>query len=67
MRFKRNETAQDVVVSCCILHNMRKAFDKKTKHYTALEHRQQLQISAHFQQQAQQNRLQNYLIENYFR
>lgn len=45
---------------------MRKAFDKKTKHYTALEHRQQLQISAHFQQQAQHPRLQDYLIHNYF-
>ncbi|XP_055309089.1 putative nuclease HARBI1, partial [Sitodiplosis mosellana] len=69
LRFKTNKIAQDIVVSCCILHNLRKEFDQKPKHYTPLEQRQQIEISEHFQQHAQhsqQIRLQNYLIDNYF-
>lgn len=69
LRFRKKETAQDVVVSCCILHNMRKSLDQKPKRYTEVERRQQIEISEHFHQYAQnsqQTRLQNYLIENYF-
>lgn len=66
MRFKKKESTQDVIVSCCILHNLRKEFKKKDKKYTAMEYRQQRQISENIQQHAQQPRLQNYLINHFF-
>lgn len=66
MRFRKAETAQDVIVSCCVLHNMCKRFKKKNKHYTVSEYREQIQISGNLGHNANQIRLQNYLINNYF-
>lgn len=68
MRFRKKENTQDVIVSCCILHNIRKEFKKENKRYTELEYRQQRQISEYIQHyaHAQQFRLQNYLIDHYF-
>lgn len=66
MRFRKQARTQDVIVSCCVLHNMRKKFDTRKKKYTSNEYQHQIQISQHLQRQPQQQRLQNYLIENYF-
>lgn len=66
VRFRRQETTQDVIVSCCILHNMRKEFDKINKNYTLLEYRRQIEISGNIPQHDPNFRLQNYLVENYF-
>lgn len=63
MRFRDQKNTQDIIVACCILHNMRKEFDGKNEHYTNLEYRRQIEISANIQQPL---RLQNYFLENYF-
>lgn len=44
MRFERKETAQDVVVSCCILYNMRKLAKPQTPRYDQQEFQQQIEI-----------------------
>lgn len=66
MRFRRPQNAQDVVVSCCILHNMRKYFRRGNENYTAMEMRQQNELSQRVQQLPPQQRLQNFLIDNFF-
>lgn len=66
MRFKIKETAQDVILCCCILHNVRKMFDLPQKQYADYEYRQQIQISENIQRQPHDLRLQNYLIDHYF-
>lgn len=66
MRFRKQHTTQDVIVSCCILHNMRKEFDRQNRNYTLREFQQQIQISANIPQNNQNLRLQNYLLDNHF-
>lgn len=66
MQFKKKETAQDVVVACCIIHNMRKIYDQPIKEYPEYEYRHQIQVSENLQRLPQQHRLQNYLINHYF-
>lgn len=66
MRFRIKETAQDVIVCCCILHNILKSFNKANKEYTANQHQQQLQIGQDLQRLPPQQRIQNYLIDNFF-
>lgn len=66
MRFRKSETTQDVIVSCCILHNMRKQFRRKTKHYSALELGQQQEISDRLPRNQQRFRLQDFLINSHF-
>lgn len=78
MRFKKKETAQDVVVCCCILHNMRKMKRRpRVNTVQEIEHQNEicqetLEAEENFQnlrqgrRQPQRFRIQNFLIENYF-
>lgn len=68
MRFRQKETAQDVVVCCCILHNMRKNFDTQEKQYSEAECKFQIQISEYLNRQPQPQliNVQEYVMENYF-
>lgn len=45
MRFSRRDIAQDVVVSCCILHNIRKTYNERAKEYSENEYEIQRRIS----------------------
>lgn len=66
MRFRQRETAQDVVVCCCILHNMRKVLDAKPKKYSEFELEYQNQLSENFlnNPRARFVNLQQYIIDN---
>lgn len=71
MRFPKKETAQDVVVTCCILHNMRKATKQLRQVYTQNEYQHQNLITrnlleAEQNMRAQRFRIQNFLVDNYF-
>lgn len=48
MRFRKKETAQDVVVSCCILHNVRKIIDTPEKEYSEIACLFQNELSKRF-------------------
>lgn len=65
MRFSRKEIAQDVVVCCCILHNMRKNFDAQAKTYSNIEYLRQIEISEDLQTLPQLS-IQDYLIQHFF-
>lgn len=66
MRFAKKETAQDVVVCCCILHNMRKNYDYVLRDdYTREEYQLQRDIGAELLSQPPQ-RIQNFLVNHYF-
>lgn len=66
MRFRQRETAQDVVVCCCILHNMRKSLDAPAKEYSNFEYEFQRQLSEDLRRQLQIVNLQDYIIDNFF-
>lgn len=73
MRFKKKNTAQDVVVCCCVLHNMRKMAKQNPNQYSNEEIIQQNQVSQsvldaedNYQNQRQPFRIQNFLIQNHF-
>lgn len=73
MRFERKETVQDVVVSCCILYNMRKLAKQETRQYDQQEFQQQIDIGQNVLNalavhniNRQVFRIQNFLIEQHF-
>lgn len=66
MRFSRRDIAQDVVVSCCILHNIRKTYNERAKEYSENEYEIQRRISEDLHMYPHQRRLQDYLIQHYF-
>lgn len=66
MRFRSPRTTQDVIVSCCILHNIYKHFQKKDKKYTELEKMRVIRLCDDVQQLPQHHRLQNWIVQNYF-
>lgn len=68
MRFRKKETAQDVVVCCCILHNMRKIIDTPEKEYSEIACLFQNELSEHFNERPQPHLiiLQDFIMQNYF-
>lgn len=72
MRFKKKETAQDVVVSCCILHNMRKIEKQQNHDFREVEFQRQIEIGQnvlHAERNwlgREQFRIQNCLLQTYF-
>lgn len=67
MRFAKKETAQDVVVCCCILHNMRKNYDYPIRNdYKREEYQLQRDIGAELLHTQPPQRIQNFLVNHYF-
>lgn len=71
MRFCKKDTAQDVVVSCCILHNFRKSIKQVPQVYNVIEYQLQNEINqnlfdAENNMGSQQFKIQNFLVNNYF-
>lgn len=75
MRFHKKETAQDVIVTCCVLYNIRKLIgEKHVNEYGDGEIANQIEIGQqalraerNFQRNQRDFRFQNFLINNYFR
>lgn len=69
MNFKKKETAQDVVVCCAILHNMRKMVEPNVCDYTREEIQRQLAIQQDFQVARMGRnalRIQDFLVNQFF-
>lgn len=73
IHLRKVATVQDVVVSCCILHNMRKLMKQRHIPYSQQERQQQITIGrdvlvVETQHIDNQNpfRIQNYLAQNFF-
>lgn len=67
MNFHKKETAQDVIVSCAILYNMRKQL-RRDEHYSIEEKQIQLTIEQNLldAQDERRLRIQDFLIDRYF-
>lgn len=71
MRFRKKDTAQDVVVACCILHNLRKSIAQPPQVYNMNEYQLQNEIildmfDAEQNMMPQQFKIQNFLVNNFF-
>lgn len=66
MGFRKKEIALDVVVCCCILHNMRKSFDQNENEINENENQHQLRITTELERLPRNVRLQCHLIDHYF-
>lgn len=70
MRFKKRAAAQDVVVTCCILHNMRKLTKVRNYDYTEIELLRQTAIADSWEiveMEDGEERMQNFLVHHHFR